>query len=309
MYTYKKINVNYKWKRIRSESNWQYTCETAKLTAEEMGFSMNKRERYNRKRDLYGGQGSRQSSRRTSERSRSRQSSRRMTKDQRRDEIIQRSMIVAIGVFILAAAVTGYFVFFSKSKPAIIEASMTENLQGQAEVYEEGDNPVPRPEIDVQLLTMNEFSRPGIPTEKINGIVIHYLANPMTSAQDNHDFFESLKDVQSDYLSSNFIIGLEGEIIQCVPTNEVAYASNNRNNDTISIENCHPDETGVFYDDTYDSLVKLTAYLCGKYSLDTSQIIRHYDVTGKNCPKDFVENEDKWEQFKTDVGNYMEDYK
>ena len=30
-------------------------------------------------------------------------------------------------------------------------------------------------------------------------------------------------------------------------------------------------------------------------------VIRHYDVTGKNCPKYFVEHEDEWEQFKKDV--------
>ena len=30
-------------------------------------------------------------------------------------------------------------------------------------------------------------------------------------------------------------------------------------------------------------------------------MIRHYDVTGKNCPKYFVEHEDEWEQFKKDV--------
>ena len=30
-------------------------------------------------------------------------------------------------------------------------------------------------------------------------------------------------------------------------------------------------------------------------------MIRHYDVTGKICPKYFVEHEDAWEQFKADV--------
>ena len=38
-----------------------------------------------------------------------------------------------------------------------------------------------------------------------------------------------------------------------------------------------------------------------KFDLKEDQIIRHYDVTGKNCPKYFVENEDAWEMFKDNV--------
>ena len=94
---------------------------------------------------------------------------------------------------------------------------------------------------------------------------------------------------------------MDGEIIQCVPTWEIAYASNERNADTVSIEVCHPDETGKFTDATYRSLVQLTAWLCVKFDLKEDQIIRHYDVTGKNCPKYFVEDEAAWEKFREDV--------
>ncbi len=164
---------------------------------------------------------------------------------------------------------------------------------------------VPEPDIDVQLLTINEFSRPGTKTDGINYIVIHYLGNPQTTAQQNHDYFESLKnDLDSVYMSANYIVGLEGEIIQCVPDDEIAYASNSENHDSISIENCHPDETGMFTEATYESLVKLTAYLTEKYGLGRDDIIRHYDVTGKECPIYYVEHEDKWEEFKDDVMAY-----
>ena len=99
----------------------------------------------------------------------------------------------------------------------------------------------------------------------------------------------------------HFIIGLGGEIIQCIPTAEVSYASNDRNFDTISIECCHPDESGQFTDDTYQSLVELTAWLCNRFQLSSEDVIRHYDVTGKECPKYFVDHEDAWEQFRNDV--------
>lgn len=154
------------------------------------------------------------------------------------------------------------------------------------------------PMIDVQLLTVNPFSRPGIESDGIKGIVIHYTANPGATAQENRDYFEGLKDSQTTSASSNFVIGLDGEIIQCVPTWEVAYASNDRNSDTISIECCHPDETGEFTIDTYNSMIQLTAWLCEQYDLSADDVIRHYDVTGKNCPKYFVENEEEWTRFK-----------
>ena len=158
-----------------------------------------------------------------------------------------------------------------------------------------------QPEIDVQLLDVNPYSRPGTETEEITGIVIHYTANPGSTAQNNRDYFNGLKDSHETEASSNFIVGLDGEIIQCVPTWEMAYASNSRNIDTVSIECCHPDETGKFTDETYRSLVQLTAWLCVKFDLTEDQVIRHYDVTGKNCPKYFVENEDAWAQFKEDA--------
>lgn len=139
-----------------------------------------------------------------------------------------------------------------------------------------------QPEMDVQLLDINPYSRPGTTIDHVNGIVVHYTANPGSTAQDNRDYFNGLKDSHETSASSNFVIGLEGEIIQCIPTWEMAYASNDRNADTISIECCHPDENGKFTDATYRSLVQLTAWLCAKYDLTADQVIRHYDVTGKS---------------------------
>ena len=161
------------------------------------------------------------------------------------------------------------------------------------------------PEFEVDLLTVNEYSRPGFAMNKINGIVIHYTANPGTTAKQNRDYFEGLKDSHQTKASSHFLIGIEGEIIQCIPSREISYASNERNSDTLSIECCHPDETGKFTDKTYNSLVAMCAWLCGEFDIKIDNIIRHYDVTGKNCPKYYVENEREWEKFKQDVGNYI----
>ncbi len=138
----------------------------------------------------------------------------------------------------------------------------------------------------------------------IKNIVIHYVGNPNTTAQNNRDYFNKL----DTSVSSHFVVGLEGEIIQCVPLYERSAASNERNKDTISIEVCHPDETGKFNESTYESVTKLTAWLCNEFSLDETDIIRHYDITGKICPKYYVENEDEWENLKNNVKEKLDEY-
>ena len=154
--------------------------------------------------------------------------------------------------------------------------------------------------VDVQIIPIDGDSRTGEKLRGIKDIVIHYVGNPGTTAQQNHDYYGN----PDSEVSSHFIVGLDGEIIQCVPLNEKSAASNWRNIDTVSIEVCHPDSTGEFTEQTYASLVKLTAWLSELCNLDTNHIIRHYDITGKNCPLYFVEHQDKWEQFKEDVNEF-----
>ncbi len=157
--------------------------------------------------------------------------------------------------------------------------------------------------VEEKLLPENPWSRPGTPLKTISGVVIHYVGNPGTSAQANRNYFASLSSgTEGTYASSHFVVGLEGEVIQCVPLTELAYASNQRNTDTIAIETCHPDDTGEFSPVTYDRLVELTAFLCKTFKLNPeTEVIRHYDVTGKECPKFYVDHPEAWETFRQDV--------
>ena len=151
--------------------------------------------------------------------------------------------------------------------------------------------------IDVQLLPKEGTSRRNVKLEDINSIVVHYVGNPGTTAQNNRDYYDN----EGVTVNSHFVVGLEGEIILCIPLDEKSSASNHRNRDTISIEVCHPDETGEFSQETYDALVKLTAWLCEVCDFDEDNIIRHHEVNGKLCPLYYVEHEDAWLQFKKDV--------
>ena len=162
--------------------------------------------------------------------------------------------------------------------------------------------------VEKDYLTVNPWSRPGTPLQEVNGVVLHYVGNPATTAKANRNYFETLAlGREQTYASSHFIVGLEGEVIQCVPLTEISYASNHRNSDTIAIEVCHADETGEFSPETYARVVELTAWLCREFDLEPeTQVIRHYDVTGKECPLWYVKNPEDWEALRVAVKAEME---
>lgn len=155
--------------------------------------------------------------------------------------------------------------------------------------------------IQQMFLTPSKYNRTQ---RKITPTVIawHYVGNPNTSAIANRNYFESLKSGKPDsngkvtYASSHFIIGLQGEILQLIPEDEMSFCTNQANSYTISIECCHPDSTGKFTEETYRSMIWLGKYLMKKYGIKKN--IRHYDVTGKKCPKWFVDNPQEWGNFK-----------
>lgn len=137
--------------------------------------------------------------------------------------------------------------------------------------------------IQQMFLSPNKYSRPQTPLKRVTKIAVHYVGNPGSTAKNNRDYFENQR-FGGRYVSSHYIVGLGGEIIQCIPTSEIAYCTNAANSYSISIECCHPDATGRFTAATEQALAELCAYLCGQFGLTADDIIRHYDVTGKQCP-------------------------
>ena len=162
-------------------------------------------------------------------------------------------------------------------------------------------NGIPHPEWTEDFLTVNPYSRPGDTLPEVKDIFVHYTANPGTNAVQNRSYFEQLKDTHERAASSHFIIGYEGDVLLCVPLDEVAYAVKTRNYDSMSIECCYINEDGSFTQETYDALIELLTWLLREYALTTDNILRHYDCGGKKCPLYYVENEDQWLQLKQDV--------
>jgi N-acetyl-anhydromuramyl-L-alanine amidase AmpD len=225
----------------------------------------------------------------------------------RQKERRRRLMIATIAVLVLLIWV---IIWCHASTKGAAFSELSDHTISQITSLIQGDsNPYSTMEedwVDVELLPVNDYSRPGRSLTKVNNIVVHYVGNPGTTAMQNRNYFAELADTHLTHASSHFVVGMDGAVVQCIPLNEVSLCSNDRNDDTIAIECCHPDDTGEFTQETYDSLVRLLASLCSMYHLEPDDIIRHYDVTGKECPLFYVKNEDAWEQLKEDVANYTE---
>ena len=166
--------------------------------------------------------------------------------------------------------------------------------------------------IQEMFLTPNKYSRPQIPLTKVTKIAVHYTGNAGSSALATRNYFENCKN-GGRYVSSHYVIGLKGEVIQCIPLNEWSYCTNQANGYSISIETCHPKSDGAFNDSTYVSLCELCAMLLKKYNLTTNDLIRHYDVTQKQCPLHWAPTkyqskavtDARWNRFKQDVQTIM----
>ncbi len=141
---------------------------------------------------------------------------------------------------------------------------------------------------------------------KIEYIVIHYVG-AVSSAKNNVDYFYD-KDRQS---SAHYFVD-EKSIWQCVEDTNIAwhcggakkYFSNCRNSNSIGIELCcKKDKAGKWYfeDKTLENATELVRSLMNKYNVKFENIIRHYDVTHKVCPKPFVDDAKYWNKFKEGI--------
>jgi len=156
-----------------------------------------------------------------------------------------------------------------------------------------------------KLLTKVNYDKYGS-TSRIKFIVIHYVGADGGAKENCQYFRKEFRDA-----SAHYFVGHKGEIWQCVQDRDIAWhcgragkvtdkKCNNQN--SIGIEMCCFKENGVwkFYDETVEACIELTKMLMEKYDVPIENVIRHYDVTGKICPRPYVKNNTKhtWSDFK-----------
>lgn len=130
--------------------------------------------------------------------------------------------------------------------------------------------------------------RPGN-KRRVRYIVIHNTANPNSTAQNERDYLVNPTNVSS---TSFHIVIDEHEIIEAIPTNEVAFHAGawEGNQRGIGIEICESEH----YAKAEFNAVKLTAYLMKHYHLPIEAVKTHHDFSGKNCPRLILGH---WDQF------------
>lgn len=155
------------------------------------------------------------------------------------------------------------------------------------------------------------------PLSSIKYIVIHYTANNGDTAKNNCDYFKNNAGIGA---SAHYFVD-ENQVLQSVKDEFVAwhagtrgtyYHPEARNANSIGVELCsRKDENGKYYfkPETVANAIKITKELMGKYNIDAGHIVRHYDVTHKNCPAPFVEDPSQWSEFKRMLGGSARMYK
>lgn len=155
---------------------------------------------------------------------------------------------------------------------------------------------------------------------KIKYIVIHYTGNDGDTDESNARYFKN-NVVQS---SANYFVD-DDSITQSVPDNYVAWAVGGKkyasasqtggakyygictNTNSISIELCDDVRNGVIYPSakTIQNALELTKTLMKKYNVPASNVIRHFDVTGKICPGYWAGTSEKDAKWKTEFWNKL----
>ncbi|MDK2600654.1 LysM peptidoglycan-binding domain-containing protein [Bacillus stercoris] len=163
-------------------------------------------------------------------------------------------------------------------------------------------------------IKVNKYTRPGIKLKGVKGIVMHWTATPGAPATNEQRYFNGTAIANKTYASAHYFVDRK-EARLIIPENEMAYHAHdgnrcnvsflkpNANQTSIGVEMC-VESNGKIHPDTFANAASLVASLVKKYKLSTSKIVRHYDVTGKNCPAPWVSDSSQLSKFrKTDAIN------
>ena len=159
--------------------------------------------------------------------------------------------------------------------------------------------------IKEQLFTVSDNNRPGQKMDSVKGIVIHNTGEAGASAKFMWDYYENLSKNKSAAESVHFLVDTDGTILQCIPCDEIAFHAKGRNSDSIGIQYCYTNSEGKMNDKTYEAMADLVARLIKEYDLTISDVVLHYDVTGRLGPEYYAENSESWQNFLKDVSKKL----
>lgn len=180
------------------------------------------------------------------------------------------------------------------------------------------------------MLSVGEGVRTGYKLSGLKGLVIHWIGVAQPSATVIRKNFASAS-YGTHYISD----WNSGDIIQCVPDDEVCYhvgatsytdlktqlvGSGNPNWYFVGVECCISASDviasdyyaeGKYFDlggpsvAQYSGLVSFCSDFLSRHGLTSDDLYLHNDITGKSCHIWFLKDKNRWNQFKADVASEM----
>lgn len=157
--------------------------------------------------------------------------------------------------------------------------------------------------MEIKTANRENFTAKQRKLSDIAYLVVHYTGNRGDTAKNNADYFA--REVTGT--SAHYFVD-EREVWQSVPENHAAwhcgtkgtyYHPTCRNSNSIGVEVCMLDKHGRVRQASVDRAAELVRELMQRYSIPPDRVVRHYDVTHKQCPAPMVQNPALWQAFKT----------
>lgn len=166
-----------------------------------------------------------------------------------------------------------------------------------------------------RFIRVRSNTRPGTRQQTPRAIVIHYTGNPGATAENHFHYFNN--GAGGRYASAHYFIDKK-ETLLLIPENETTFAANetgyskvsylqgltssngyrgNANSGAVHIELCI-ERDGSYHPNTIKQAQELSSVLMARYGIPISRVIRHYDITGKACPRGL-----NWAAFKSGIGS------
>lgn len=172
--------------------------------------------------------------------------------------------------------------------------------------------------ISDDFIRLGCINRPGYKRSSTRGLIIHYIGVAQHSAKVIRDNFENT----TRYGATQYVCDYDtGEIIKCMPEEEVAYhcganayrplknqicGNDNPNYYLVGIETCIDSvENSRPSNVQWDALVEFSADFLKRHGLGVENLYLHNEIAPTSCYKYFIDNQSQWQEFKNNVQNKL----
>lgn len=167
--------------------------------------------------------------------------------------------------------------------------------------------------MEIKTANRENFTAKQRKLSDIAYLVVHYTGNRGDTAKNNADYFA--REVTGT--SAHYFVD-ENEVWQSVPENRAAWHCGTkgtyyhpacRNANSIGVEVCMLDARGRVRQGSVDRAAALVRELMQRYGIPADRVVRHYDVTHKDCPAPMVSDPALWQAFQNKLTQEDDDMK